>query len=100
MRVVEVVSGSGGGGKGSLEVGPHICCKGSDVGVGVGSGEASGARDRNSCMWKREKESAIELSTPGMCLAVMWKFCMAASSMRFRRRCMICGQWLVPEAMQ
>ena len=78
MRVVEVVSGSGGGGKGSLEVGPHICCKGSDVGVGVGSGEASGARDRNSCMWKREKESAIELSTPGMCLAVMWKFCMAA----------------------
>ena len=66
-----VVSGSGGGGKGSLEVGSHICCEGSDVGVGVGSGEASGARDRNSCMRKRERESAIELSTPGMCLAVV-----------------------------
>ena len=45
-----VVSGSSGGGQGCLEVSPHICCKGSDVGMGVGSGEASGARVQNSCM--------------------------------------------------
>ena len=41
-----IVGGSNRRSEGGLEVTPHICCKGSDVEVGVGRGEASGARGR------------------------------------------------------
>ncbi len=55
------VRGSGGGGKRVLEEGSQTSCKGRERGIGVGAWEALGARARNSCMRKRERESAIGL---------------------------------------
>ena len=83
-----------------LEVVPHMCSKGRDRGSGTGRGDTWGASRRNSWMWKRDNASAVLLWMPGMCWAAMVKLCLAANRKMLRRRCIMCGQWEVPELTQ
>ena len=48
----------------------------------------------------RERESAVMLCMPGRCSAESVKLCVAAMRKRLRKRCIMCGQWEVPDMMQ
>ena len=62
------------------------------VGSGVGRGLALGARARNRFSCKRERESAIRFSAPGICEAVIAKLYLAATSTKWRINCIIAGE--------
>ena len=62
-----------------------------------GVGSASGAAQRNTCMLKRERASAIIFSLPGMCCAVAEKLNLAAQRKSCLRSCIILGHLDVPE---
>ena len=78
----------------------HASCQGSEWGIGVGVGDAVGARDRNACIWKRDRASAIQFCTPGTCLADTVKLSLGATKNRLRRRAIIGLECEVPVRMQ
>ena len=66
----------------------------------MGLGAAVGECARKACILKRERESAVMLCMPGRCCAESVKLCVAAMRKRLRKRCIMCGQWEVPDMMQ
>ena len=60
-----------------------------DGGMVQGVGEALGAREWKRSISKRDRESAIELSSPGICLAVKVKLCTRVRMVMDRTRSMI-----------
>ena len=70
------VGGTGGQGKGGLEVGHHIHSKGRQGRMGVGLGAAARDCARKACI--KTRESAVMLCVLGRCCAESVKLCLAA----------------------
>ena len=62
-----------------------------DGGMLQGEGEALGARRWKRSIWKRERKSATELSSPGICLAVKVKLCTRVSMVIAQTKSMTLG---------
>ena len=77
----------------------HIFCKGIWAGI-VGCKSADGASCLKTCIWKRDKESAMVLWIPGTCFAEAVKLNFAAHRNKYRNKSITSSEWDVPDVKE